>query len=140
MQRIEGDKRQERLLFAYSTTTSIKRLATTTLTAISTCLSTSLNAPACQGRRKKSLTISLENLKNLSEDMALDLLPSRAEVEEVDQPAGRLVSDRKGRKFTIWSSYISTLTLTSTSYLTGTTITATAYCIAPGVSQGCFGK
>lgn len=49
---LEEDRRGVKI-FAYSTTTSIKRLATTTITAISTCLSLSVGA-VCTGRRKRS--------------------------------------------------------------------------------------
>ena len=66
------------------------------------------------------------------------------EVEEELLEDGRLktreLDAKTGRKLTIYSSFISTLTLTSTSYLDGTTVTATALCQAPGVNAGCFGK
>ena len=40
---------------AFFTSTSVTRLATTTLTALSTCVSFSAGAPNCNGRRKRSL-------------------------------------------------------------------------------------
>lgn len=51
---VDDQRRQERI-FAFYTTTSVKRLATTTITAISTCLSILAAAPACTGRKKRSL-------------------------------------------------------------------------------------
>ena len=41
-------------LFAFRTTTSITRIATTTTLALSTCI-TAVNAAACNGRRKRGL-------------------------------------------------------------------------------------
>ena len=52
--RLEAERRGARL-FAFATTTSIKRLATTTITAISTCLSILAMAPSCTGRRKRAM-------------------------------------------------------------------------------------
>ncbi|XP_050695691.1 uncharacterized protein LOC126985180 [Eriocheir sinensis] len=159
---LEEDRRGVKI-FAYSTTTSIKRLATTTITAISTCLSLSVGV-VCTGRRKRSYFSDLVNLDEMSESDALygsQLEEDDVEVgsrsgyggqeeeagEEVVEEPGkdgqvkkRLVKGKKGRKLTIISSLISTLTLTSTSYLVGTTVTATAFCAAPGLTAGCFGK
>ncbi|XP_045623729.1 uncharacterized protein [Procambarus clarkii] len=147
-ERLEADRRQERLLFAYSTTTSVKRLATVTLTALSTCLSTFSTAagskiPICSGRKRRTIFSKIELndmlVDNLSGTLA-DEDSYNAKGRAMEPAVGREVLDRKGRKFTIWSTYVSTLTLTSTSYLTGTTVTITAMCVAAGVTQGCFGK
>nr|XP_045623697.1 uncharacterized protein LOC123773819 [Procambarus clarkii] len=145
-----GSAKREERIFAFLTTTSVKRLATTTITAISTCLSTAVGATSCVGRRKKSAFLSIDKLDDflhqerqgqaLDDTLLTGSLEDQLEVKDGLKSDKRVHVDREGRKLTIWSTYISTLTLTSTSYLTGTTITATAYCIAPGVTQGCFGK
>ncbi|KAG7173112.1 hypothetical protein Hamer_G008638 [Homarus americanus] len=69
-----------------------------------------------------------------------DFLEETQEGEEEPEVSQKVVEDRDGRKFTIWSTNFSTLTVTSTSYLAGTTVTASALCSAPGVTAGCFGK
>ncbi|XP_063846843.1 uncharacterized protein LOC135092319 [Scylla paramamosain] len=159
--RLEQDRRGVRL-FALSTTTSIKRLATTTITAINTCLSV-IAGTTCTGRRKRALFSDLKALEAV-EDHGQALHGTQLEEQEVETQTdeeeaaggaksgkvedlveeGRLqkreVDARTGRKITIYNSFISTLTLTSTSYLAGTTVTATALCVAPGVTAGCFGK
>ncbi|XP_045623698.2 uncharacterized protein [Procambarus clarkii] len=137
-ERLEVDRRQERL-FAIYTTTSVKRLATTTITALSTCLSTTAS-PACQGRKKRTVFKNLLLLENDRKDPFGELAGSQLEPGEVEERVKREVVNRDGKKLTIWSTYLSTLTLTSTSYLTGTTVTVTAMCAAPGITQGCFGK
>ncbi|KAK8752474.1 hypothetical protein OTU49_005731 [Cherax quadricarinatus] len=142
--RADTARRQERL-FALITTTSVKRLATTTITALSTCVSISMGAVACNGRKKRNI---LKNLAALTfdNDVMPELAGSQIE-EQMDEEEGgplkrgaRQVTNRDGRKFTVWSTYSSTLTLTSTSYVAGTTVLVTAYCIAPGLTNGCFGK
>ncbi|KAK8395878.1 hypothetical protein O3P69_005771 [Scylla paramamosain] len=61
--RLEQDRRGVRL-FALSTTTSIKRLATTTITAINTCLSV-IAGTTCTGRRKRALFSDLNTITRL---------------------------------------------------------------------------
>ncbi|XP_045125478.1 uncharacterized protein LOC123512880 [Portunus trituberculatus] len=154
--RLQQDRRGVRL-FALSTTTSIKRVATTTITAINTCLSV-IAGTTCTGRRKRALFSDLDALEGI-EDQAYALHGTQRDEKEVKTEASeghtagveeeqeeeerlqkRELDGRSGRKITIYSSFISTLTLTSTSYLAGTTVTATALCVAPGLTTGCFGK
>ncbi|XP_069951013.1 uncharacterized protein [Cherax quadricarinatus] len=142
---LDAIRRQERLVAIY-TTTSVKRLATTTITAVSTCVTITANAVACNGRKKRTLFKNLSSWKDLEEDSRRELTGSKSEAEyeeEVYPQSGgsrQVVNNRDGKKFTIWSTYVSTLTLTSTSYLAGTTVSVTALCIAPGLTNGCFGK
>ncbi|XP_071525302.1 uncharacterized protein [Panulirus ornatus] len=140
-ERLQSARREERI-FAFFTTTSVKRLATTTITALSTCLSV-VAAPSCSGRRRKSLFQDFEKL-NVAVGDSGHLFGSQAEAEELLGPSPlrivrEVVNDREGKKLTVWSTFLSTLTLTSTSYVAGTTVTASALCAAPGVTSGCFG-
>ncbi|XP_071525254.1 uncharacterized protein [Panulirus ornatus] len=141
-ERLQSARREERV-FAFYTTTSVKRLSTTTITALSTCLSITNPAPACTGRRKRAFFNSL-SFPNLPETVPDQLLGSQADAEELEVPSSRIVrevvNNREGKRITIWSTVSSTLTLTSTSYVAGTTVTATALCLAPGLTAGCFGK
>ncbi|XP_069954556.1 uncharacterized protein [Cherax quadricarinatus] len=134
-------QRREGRIFAFITTTSIKRLATTTISVPYTCLSVKTTT-TCTGRKKKS---TLSQLLDLIQDSPPSLAASLDyEKEENLDVAKREVTvdgdGRVGRKLTIWSTYASTLTVTSTSYITGTTVTISALCTAPGITAGCFGK
>lgn len=79
------------------------------------------------------LTSDLEELTR----SAVELEGSQNE-EEVAQ-SKKTEDNRLGKRFTIWSSNFTTLTVTSTSFVAGTTVTASALCTAPGVTAGCFG-
>ncbi|XP_047490116.1 uncharacterized protein LOC125039852 [Penaeus chinensis] len=126
-------------IFAYYTSTTTTRLTTSTLTALSTCLSILGTATAC--RRRKRRAGRLESIED--EDIAaLELEGSVKSVESLEELSQqqRDFFQRDDRKFTIWTTGFTTLTLTTTSYIAGTTVTATAYCITPGLTAGCFGK
>ncbi|XP_042214660.1 uncharacterized protein LOC121861159 [Homarus americanus] len=136
-------KARQSRVFAYYTSTSVTRLATTTITALSTCLS--VDTAACVGRKRKSAFKNMEFLEDVLHwpgelSGSQDFLEETQEGEEEPEVSQKVVEDRDGRKFTIWSTNFSTLTVTSTSYLAGTTVTASALCSAPGVTAGCFGK
>ncbi|XP_071525540.1 uncharacterized protein [Panulirus ornatus] len=141
-ERLQSARREERI-FAFFTTTSVKRLATTTITALSTCLSIANTVPACTGRRKKSLINGLRSLEVLSEPVSEQLQGSQDEEGPSAFPSRivrEVVNDREGKRLTIWSTISSTLTLTSTSYVASTTVTVSALCSAPGATAGCFGR
>ncbi|XP_069951052.1 uncharacterized protein [Cherax quadricarinatus] len=142
-ERSDAPRRQERF-FAIFTGTFIRSLTTTTITALSTCLSFD-GSVGCLGRRKKKRS-SYPELQH-DKDLLLELTGSQTEVETNEEEAypprrgsRQLVNNRDGKILTIWYTSVSTITLTSTSYLVGTTISVSAYCVAPGVSEGCFGK
>ncbi|KAK8395877.1 hypothetical protein O3P69_005770 [Scylla paramamosain] len=130
-----GEQRRAERLLAFYTTTSVKLLATTTISVPFTCLSTNPGSAPCNGRRKRALWNDMEILRDIS---GVELLEG-SEGDEAAVKEGQGERERDGRKLTIWSTVKSTLTLTSTSYLVGTTITATAFCLTAGISQGCFG-
>ncbi|XP_063599573.1 uncharacterized protein LOC134775894 [Penaeus indicus] len=136
---LDDDTGRGERIFAYYTSTTTTRLTTSTLTALSTCLSILATATAC--RRKKRRAGRLETIDD--EDIAaLDLegsVRSAESLEELSQQQ-RDFLQRDDRKFTIWTTGFTTLTLTTTSYIAGTTVTATAYCLTPGLTAGCFGK
>ncbi|KAG7173113.1 uncharacterized protein LOC121861160 [Homarus americanus] len=140
-----GDTEREHRIFAFYTTTSSKALATVTITALSTCVSTVAGTP-CTGRKKKAI---IDNMQIFVDDSlntgTLSLSGSQVNDDEdlgiqMERQEREVVNERDGKKLTIWSTNISTLTLTSTSYVAGTTVTISALCAAPGVTQGCFGK
>ncbi|XP_045125477.1 uncharacterized protein LOC123512879 [Portunus trituberculatus] len=131
-ERVGEQRRAERLL-AFYTTTSVKLLATTTISVPFTCLSTNPGSEPCNGRRKRALWNDMEVLQEISDVDPLDGSEGGQSAMEEE------VGEREGRRLTIWSTVQSTLTLTSTSYLAGTTITATAFCLTAGIAQGCFG-
>ncbi|KAG7173114.1 uncharacterized protein LOC121861161 [Homarus americanus] len=137
-------RRHGRIL-AFSTTTSRLQLATTTITAVSTCVSTLAAPPPCVGRKKRLLYEELDDMSIIEEDLEMKRLLEGSQVEDEDvevEPhrSKREVINRNGKRLTIWSTVLSTLTLTSTSYLAGSTVIISALCAAPGISQGCFGK
>ncbi|XP_053626322.2 uncharacterized protein [Cherax quadricarinatus] len=141
-ERIDAARRQERL-FAFLTTTSVKRLATTTITALSTCLS--VGTTACNGRKKRNGFREIDSLEQMVPELTGTQVDEKVEIDEEGGNGNKrgmreVVNNRDGKKLTIWSTYVSTLTLTSTSYVAGTTITVSALCVAPGITAGCFGK
>ncbi|XP_050695828.1 uncharacterized protein LOC126985252 [Eriocheir sinensis] len=144
------DERDERI-FAIRVHTSVTRLASTTLSALSTCLSV-VTSTACNGRKKREFYNQLEALEGPYADTDFKLsgsmdeegaeeeeVTSSTEEEEEEAMEGEAVTGRDGKKLTIWSTSLTTLTITSTSYIPGTTITASAFCTAPGITEGCFG-
>ncbi|KAK7026642.1 hypothetical protein SK128_015454 [Halocaridina rubra] len=139
----ESDDSRDERIFAFYTSTSLTRLVTTTITAVSTCLSvtTGVGAPACTGRRRRS---SMDKLMNLEEpDTTMTSLDTSQESIEDLSRDGRAVTpetpnDRSSRKLTIWSTNFTTLTVTSTSALSGTTVTASLLCVLPGAVNSCF--
>ncbi|XP_069972397.1 uncharacterized protein [Penaeus vannamei] len=134
----EDSGRGERI-FAYYTSTTTTRLTTSTLTALSTCLSILADAPACRRRKRRAGRLAAID----DEDIAsLDLEGSVRSVESLEELSQqqRDFLRRDDRKFTIWTTGFTTLTLTTTSYIAGTTVTVSAYCVTPGLTAGCFGK
>ncbi|CAL4144549.1 unnamed protein product [Meganyctiphanes norvegica] len=136
-------------VFAYYSTTSFTRLSTTTITAISTCLSVT-TAGACTGRKKRRSisdfdAFDINNLETNIVDSSLEVETTlEDDMLEGSHRAARDVGGdsvgREGRVITIWTTGFSTLTITSTSYIPGTTVTASALCIQSGVTAGCFGR
>ncbi|XP_037802726.1 uncharacterized protein LOC119597266 [Penaeus monodon] len=132
----EADLREERLV-AYFSTTSSTTLTTVTITDISTCLSTKTGN--CNGRRKKRLSFNyIEDLEQMN-DIPLDSTQQVENFEVRHERSADGEGDREGKILTIWTTYFSTLTVTSTSVLASTTITASALCLAPNVAKTCFG-
>ncbi|KAK7026641.1 hypothetical protein SK128_015453 [Halocaridina rubra] len=135
----ESDDSRDERIFAFYTSTSLTRLVTTTITAVSTCLSitTGVGAPACTGRRRR---ISLDNLMKLEEpdtDMT-NLDASEESIEDISRQGQATTRGRMERKLTVWSTNFTTLTVTSTSALSGTTVTASLLCVIPGAVNSCF--
>ncbi|XP_042888768.1 uncharacterized protein LOC122264117 [Penaeus japonicus] len=127
-------------ILAYYGSTTTTRLLTSTLTALSTCLSTADGAPACKRRKRRSAVISSMSDEVPEASPALDgALADVADLEELSRQQ-RDALERDDRRLTIWTTNFTTLTLTTTSYLAGTTVTATAYCLTPLLAQACFGK
>ncbi|KAK7026644.1 hypothetical protein SK128_015456 [Halocaridina rubra] len=139
----DDDARGERI-FAYYTSTSLTRLVTTTITAISTCLSTNANVPPpnCVGRKRRAAVDKALELDDISDDI-FELDSSQKDLEGDDE-ASRMAreiaddTDRSGRKLTIWSIAFTTLTVTSTSIFAGTTVTASILCALAGFAQSCY--
>ncbi|XP_047490679.1 uncharacterized protein LOC125040184 [Penaeus chinensis] len=135
----ENSGRGERI-FAYYGSTTTTRLLTSTLTALSTCLSTFPGAPACKRRKRRSAVITAIGDEDPEASLSLDgTLADVADLEELSRQQ-RDALERDDRRLTIWTTNFTTLTLTTTSYLAGTTVTATAYCLTPLLAQSCFGK
>lgn len=140
---VEDNVRKERL-FAYYSSTSITILVSTTITAISTCLSTARpGATACVGRKRRLVDDKSMQLDEFQLDN-VELSSSQAELESWDEAGPRVTKEvqkddgRKGRNITIWSTIFTTLTITSTSAMTGTTVTASILCAMAGLVQSCF--
>ncbi|XP_042888771.1 uncharacterized protein LOC122264120 [Penaeus japonicus] len=135
---LDDDVRGERI-FGYLTSTTTTRLTTSTLTALSTCLSVINNAPACT-RRKRRASVMRDVKDEDIRDLSLNLEGSLSAVENLEDLSQqqRDFLRRDDRKITIWTTGFTTLT--TTSYIAGTTVTATAYCVTPGLAAGCFGK
>lgn len=141
---LEDDARGERI-FAYYTSTSLTRLVTTTITAISTCLSTAeAGSPVCAGRKRRSFSDKAMQLDGVKLDN-IDLSSSQTDLESWNEPGPRVSRevqndghDKEGRRLTIWSTAFTTLTVTSTSALAGTTVTASILCAVIGIGQSCF--
>ncbi|XP_069951002.1 uncharacterized protein [Cherax quadricarinatus] len=148
--------REERL-FGVISTSSVTRIASTTITALTTCLSVS--STPCLGRRKKSVMklllaqtdenetpfFSLESSKAMEFDVDEQRHQEDEEEErgnggeDAEEEADESSKIRKKRgALTIWSSVFTTITVTSTVAQAGTTITASALCSAPGIVAGCF--
>ncbi|XP_042214659.1 uncharacterized protein LOC121861158 [Homarus americanus] len=131
----DDDERKMRL-FGVVSSTSVTLFASVTVTSLTTCLSVS--ATPCLGRRKR------DSFKLMKDDEVNDLLSSyldssHKENHEADDPSSTSSGeDRTGKAFTIWTSFFTTLTITSTVAQGGTTITASALCSAPGLTAGCF--
>lgn len=53
-----GDSGRGERVFAYYASTTTTRLMTSTLTALSTCLSTSAGGPACKRRKRRSAAMA----------------------------------------------------------------------------------
>ncbi|KAK7082729.1 hypothetical protein SK128_009750 [Halocaridina rubra] len=160
----ENDVRDERKIFAYFTTTSSTRLITTTVTAISTCLSTAVAAGGlmsgrlltvlpnrnarnrkirqvpCVGRRR--LPLDAEGNDQVDETNPPDIdssLDNTNKPLETSSKEEELHTDgRTERKLTFWSTAFTVMTITSTLALTGTTVTASLLCAVPGVFNSCF--
>ncbi|XP_063599671.1 uncharacterized protein LOC134775984 [Penaeus indicus] len=130
----EADLREKRLVAYYSTTSSTA-VTTVTITDISTCLSTKTGN--CNGRRKKRLALNyIEDLEQMN-DTPLDSTQLEENIEVRHERSAD--GEREGKILTIWTTYFSTLTVTSTSVLASTTVTASALCLAPNVAKTCFG-
>ncbi|XP_042867495.1 uncharacterized protein LOC122250212 [Penaeus japonicus] len=134
----EADDRDERHLLYFSTT-SITKISTVTISDISTCLSTATSS--CNGRRKRLALTYIEDLEEMNAaDTPLDSTQLQEDIEVRQlRSADSADEQREGKKWTIWSTAYTTLTVTTTSILPSTTVTASALCLAPNVAKTCFG-
>ncbi|KAK7085220.1 hypothetical protein SK128_015450 [Halocaridina rubra] len=137
-QELEEEDMRGKRVFAYYTSTSVTRLITTTITAISTCLST-VATPSCTGRKRRSPSkISMNVDKSFADKPELEASVDTIEDLEDGYPRSPDEVSRQGRRLTIWSTAYTTVTVTSTSALAGTTVTASLLCAVAGLGASCY--
>ncbi|XP_018016340.1 uncharacterized protein LOC108673073 [Hyalella azteca] len=125
-------------IFAFRSYTSRTLIVSSTVLALSTCVS-SINTVACVGRRRrKRMNVAAPHI-NLNEQSLDVLYPSLMEAE-VAATTQKPQPERMPKNiFTIWTTGFTTVTFLTTSYYQGITVSVSLACNPGNAVTSCFG-